>query len=149
MSEEAMALSVSDLARVNLKKSNYNHETYKHLYSQCIEHIHRIHGAGATSVVWCVPHLVPGRALYDISHAMRYIRDKLALGKFEVHVEGDNRLHVSWERSLKNAMQQAVQQSRASETPQKRAVPKKRGRDEPLAVKLRRMKNRLKVVTMR
>lgn len=139
-----MALSVDQLARTNVERSQHNHETYKMLYTRCTEHIHRKHAAGCTEAVWNVPHFVMGRQLYDVHHAVRYIRDKLLLGKFGVEVH-DTTLVITWGQSLKDALKKATRPTGPSSPPSKSSRQTKK-EDEPLAKKLKRMQRRLQSV---
>jgi hypothetical protein len=139
-----MTLTVTDLAQANIHKSMYNHETYKLLYAQCAEHIARKHEAGCTETIWNVPHFMVGRGLYDVTHAVRYIRDKLRLGRFDVSVHDTSVLTISWKASLRKALKKASPAKPASPPKPKAPIAK-----EPLVKKLKRLSRRLKTTPLK
>lgn len=107
-------ITVDQLARVDVEKSKHNHETYKMLYQKCANHVKLKHEAGCTDACWVVPVFVMGRSVYDVTHAVRYIRDKLKVGKFEVDVVHGTTLHIKWGASLRKALKSAAPQPHQS-----------------------------------
>lgn len=95
-------LSVDDLCKPMIARSNMNHETYKMLYTQCIDHIKRKHESGCTITIFNVPGFVLGRPIFTHTHAVRYVAEKLCRGKFDVKVDGPL-IYVDWEARIKEA----------------------------------------------
>lgn len=104
-------LSVDDLCQPLIERANINHETYKMLYTQCIEHIKRKHESGCTITLYCVPDFVLGRPPFTHSHAVRYVADKLRLGKFDVKVDGPV-LHIDWEARIRELKRKTTRKPR-------------------------------------
>ena len=77
-------LTVADLQRERQAKAVVNHETYKQLLQQVQRLLRGRADAKATDLLWPVPPLVPGRPVYTVSHAARYVADKLRRGGFHV-----------------------------------------------------------------
>ena len=93
-------LTVRELQQKREARAKVNHETYKFLLRQVQDRVRLRAENKATDLLWQVPPLVPGRPIYTVSHAARYITDKLRNGGFEVtpaapaadvHV-----LYISW-----------------------------------------------------
>ena len=139
------AFSVHDLAKKEMARSQHNHETYKMLYMQCTNHVRQVHQAGARAAIWVVPMFVLGRGVYDVHHAVRYIRDKLTLGKFRVEVINDTTLHIQWDDPLKKVLVSEASKKRHHQhhkpSPSRRDQQKKT--DEPLSDRLERLKRSL------
>lgn len=96
-------LTVRELQDQRLAVAAVNHETYKGLLHQVQNRLRTRAENKCTDLAWQVPPLVPGRPVYTVSHAARYISDKLRHGGFrvdnlgiaaDVHV-----LHISWDSS--------------------------------------------------
>lgn len=90
-------LTVAELAGVREQRAGVNHETYRMLWDQVQETVRARNSVGAREFTWHVPPLVPGRPLYDPSHAARYVRDKLRRGGFGVAPAGPSSMLVSWD----------------------------------------------------
>ena len=143
--------SVENLCQPILARASMNHETYKMLYMQCVEHIKRKHEAGCTITLFHVPEFVFGRPPFTHDHAIRYVAEKLRRGKFDVKVDGPV-LHVDWEARIqeicrrvkaKEAKARKKQAMIAKQRAKQKAKQKAR-KDEPLSVRLERLlkKNR-------
>ena len=146
-------LSVDDLCKPIIARAQMNHETYKMLYTQCIEHIQRKHDTGCTITLFYVPDFVLGRPCFTHSHAVRYISEKLRRGKFEVQIDGPV-IHIDWEARIKEACKRA-KHAKMKDKPQKRGqthenrqdnkyikeitVKHKKDQLEPLSVRLERL----------
>jgi hypothetical protein len=90
-------LKVCDLVAKDRERAKQNHETYKMLYKQCVDHIRRRNDMGSMSTTYFVSEYVLGRPLFTHSHALRYIKDKLERGKFSVEIEPVSKyLVISW-----------------------------------------------------
>lgn len=143
--------SVDDLCQPILARATLNHETYKMLYMQCVEHIKRKHEAGCTITLYHVPEFVFGRPPFTHSHAIRYVAEKLRRGKFDVKVDGPV-LHVDWEARIQEicrkvkAKEARARKKKAQKAAHKAAKKAKKAaqKDEPLSVRLERLlkKNR-------
>lgn len=79
-------LTVADLHREREARARVNHETYKQLHAQVQDRIRARAANKAVSLTWQVPPFVPGRPVYTVSHAARYVSDKLRRGGFDVTV---------------------------------------------------------------
>lgn len=88
-------LTVTDVQQVRVERARVNHETYKQLLNAVYERIKRRATASATHLTYAIPFFVPGRPVYDPTHAARYITDKLRRGGFQVETK-DQTLHVDW-----------------------------------------------------
>lgn len=93
-------LTVRELQKQREARARVNHETYKMLLHQVQDRLRLRADNRASDLLWQVPPLVPGRPVYTVSHAARYITDKLRRGGFDVapaaaaadvHV-----LYISW-----------------------------------------------------
>jgi hypothetical protein len=123
-------LSVDDLCKPLLKRALINHETYKILYTECIQHIKRKHESGCTITLYHVPDFLLGRPIYTHAHAIRYITEKLRRGNFDVIVDGSV-LHIDWDARIKE-----VCRRKTKKPPAKKRAPRK---EEPLSVRLQRL----------
>ena len=144
-------LRVSDLTGKELDRARQNHETYKSLYAKCAEHIKRRNEMGHTVTRYHVPGFVVGRPLFNHAHAVRYIREKLERGKFEVVQHGSGELVIDWTTQKKRVIRkQAPKQAIVDDVPRPvrdRHVDKtkKTKIDEPLHVRLARLNYQLKM----
>lgn len=90
-------VTASDMYAIRVQKSMVNRETYRDIYARVNERI-KTHGTmGATDLVVKIPAYIPGRPVYDVSHAVRYVIEKLKLAGFEArgYTEPDT-VYVSW-----------------------------------------------------
>lgn len=135
-------LSVEELCRPILARATVNHETYKMIYLQCVEHVKRKHESGCTITLFHVPEFVFGRPPFTHAHAIRYVAEKLRRGKFDVKVDGPV-LHVDWEARIRDVCRRVkAQDEKARKKKAKQA--KKSGthakkKEEPLSVRLERL----------
>lgn len=139
--------SVHELAQDKVEKANHNHETYKMLYEQCIKRIRHAHRNDCTETTWQVPAMVFGRGLFEHSHAIRYVKEKLSRGKFEAEDIGNGLLHITWGTSLKKAVKES---SKLQQAPKQQKPPASKttgsgsSNKEPLSKKLQRLTLKLK-----
>lgn len=134
--------TVSSLVQPDLARASVNHETYKQLWQNCVNHIRRRHGARCGDALWQVPEHVLGRPPYTHAHAVRYVSEKLRAGGFDVKVMEAGIIHVNWARQVTKHVAKKVQESARSDMPpRKKRVPPK---DEPLSVRLERLAAKLK-----
>lgn len=82
---------------MRVEKSRVNHETYREIYARINERI-KMHGSmGAREMIVKVPPYIPGRPVYNVTHAARYVIEKLKLAGFEARVnEPPDSVYVSW-----------------------------------------------------
>jgi hypothetical protein len=96
----AQPLTVADLHRDREARAAVNHETYKRLWEGVQDRIRARAENKGTDLTWQVPPFVPGRPVYAVSHAARYVADKLRRGGFVVSVAAPQPdvhvLFVSW-----------------------------------------------------
>jgi hypothetical protein len=88
-------VTAEEARRLRVTKGSVNHETYKSIYAKIQNRIKVAAARGDTSIQYRIPPLVPGRPIYDITHALRYNRDKLKLAGFRV-VDTDDVLDIDW-----------------------------------------------------
>lgn len=70
----------------------------------CAKKIQDMSTHNFTSCTWVVPPFYPGRPLYDVFHALRYIRDKLRHGGFHVKTDpANNELSIDWDTTRRPA----------------------------------------------
>jgi hypothetical protein len=98
-------VTAADMRRLREDKSKVNHETYKTIYRQVTRRI-EMHGQmGELDLTAKVPHYVPGRPIYDVSHATRYVTEKLRIAGFEAtsygDATGDFFVRISWKSAPK------------------------------------------------
>jgi hypothetical protein len=111
-------LRVTDLTGKDIQRSKQNHETYKMLYEKCVACIKQRNDLGHVWLRHTVPGYVPGRPLFSLDHAKRYIREKLERGKFKVdEFEGD--LIICWGEQKEKAIrkQAGVKRSKNDDRP--------------------------------
>lgn len=93
-------LTVAELHRQRQAKAQVNHETYKLLWRQAQDRIRARADNKFTDLAWQVPPLVPGRPVYTVSHAARYVSEKLRRGGFAVTVAAPQPdvhvLYIDW-----------------------------------------------------
>ncbi len=99
------ALTVHDLHAMRHARASVNHETYKMMLRQLYDRVRARAANKFTDLVFQVPPLVPGRPLYTVSHASRYLSEKMRRGGFDVSVDAPHpdvhTLYVSWARGLR------------------------------------------------
>jgi hypothetical protein len=88
-------VTAEEARRLRVTKGSVNHETYKSIYAKIQNRIKVAAARGDTSIQYRIPPLIPGRPMYDITHALRYNRDKLKLAGFNVF-ETDDVLDIDW-----------------------------------------------------
>jgi hypothetical protein len=88
-------VTAEEARRLRVTKGSVNHETYKGIYAKIQNRIKVAAARGDTSIQYRIPPFVPGRPMYDITHALRYNRDKLKLAGFRV-VETEDVLGIDW-----------------------------------------------------
>lgn len=89
-------VTAADMHAIRVQKSRVNHETYKEIYARASERI-KVHGnMGATDVVLKIPSYVAGRPVYDVTHATRYVVEKLKLAGFEARAQSGDTVYASW-----------------------------------------------------
>lgn len=98
-------VTADEARRLRVTKGSVNHETYKSIYVKIQNRIKIAAARGDTSIQYRIPPLVPGRPIYDVTHALRYNRDKLKLAGFRV-VDTDDVLDIDWRVAEKLPAQQ-------------------------------------------
>lgn len=89
-------LTVGDVQAVRLERARTNHETYKLVLQRVYDRIRHRTSLNATDLTYAIPPFVPGRPVYDQSHAARYVTEKLQRGGFRVTGEDPHALTVDW-----------------------------------------------------
>ena len=98
-------VTAADMRRMREDRSKVNHDTYKTIYHQITRRI-EMHGRmGELDLTAKVPHYVPGRPIYDVSHATRYVTEKLRIAGFDAtsygDATGDFFVRISWKSAPK------------------------------------------------
>lgn len=88
-------VTADEARQLRADRGSVNHETYKSIYTKVCARIKNAASRGDTKTEYRIPGLVLGRPPYDISHAIRYNRDKLVNTGFRVTTTDDT-LHVDW-----------------------------------------------------
>ncbi len=89
-------LTAAEVQRVRTDRAAVNHATYKGILEKLYDRIRHHAAMNHTGLEYAVPGLVPGRPMYDVSHATRYVVEKLRLGGFRVEVADTGALAVDW-----------------------------------------------------
>lgn len=141
-----MTITVHALTRTDVERSKHNHETYKMLYERCVQTIRRVHQAGNAELYWTVPAFVFERNLYDVDHAVRYIRDKLRIGGFDVNVLDRTTLNVTWHAKARKAAQKQLHKTIRAEASKRAAAaaPPKKNTAKEWKDSIERLKNSLR-----
>ena len=90
-----MLLTADEVNGVRARRASVNHETYKVILQRVYDRIRHQAAMNRSDLAYALPAIVPGRPVYDATHAMRYVTDKLRLGGFEVETDGPT-VYVSW-----------------------------------------------------
>lgn len=136
--------SVQHLAKPAIATASLNHETYKHIWRQCVEHIKLRHSAGCGETLWMIPQHVLGRPPYTYLHAIRYVSDKLRAGGFGVSVLAGGVIHIKWAQQVASQVKTCMGPSSSSE--KKKKTKKAQTKEEPLSVRLERLRSKLKLI---
>lgn len=135
-------LTVAELHRQKEARARVNHETYKQLLRVVQGHIRARAQNKGTDLTWQVPPLVPGRPVFTVAHAARYVSEKLRRGGFEVSVQAPHAdvhfLHIDWKQAPRR---------RRPQRPRDSAAPGQAGGDalEDATRTLEKLKARLRV----
>jgi hypothetical protein len=90
-----MLLTADEVNGVRARRASVNHETYKVILQRVYDRIRHQAAMNRSDLAYALPAIVPGRPVYDATHAMRYVTEKLRLGGFEVETDGPM-VYVSW-----------------------------------------------------
>jgi len=90
-----MLLTADEVNGVRARRASVNHETYKVILQRVYDRIRHQAAMNRSDLAYAVPAIVPGRPVYDATHALRYVTEKLRLGGFEVATDGPM-VYVSW-----------------------------------------------------
>jgi hypothetical protein len=122
-------MHVRDIHALRLKRATTNHETYKSIFEACTKRI-RVRASlpnAPTAVFFQVPAVVWGRPPYKHAHAVRYVRDKLAVNGFRVtECDQPGMLVVQWDPRPAEASMRIVppKKKRGKETTRPRKLSK-------------------------
>lgn len=95
-------LTAAEARGIRVARASVNHDTYKSLAQMCSEKIKAASGMNATRVTWQVPPFVTGRPIYKLTHAVRYVTEKLQRRGFKVsHLTPTGLLLVDWAKEKK------------------------------------------------
>ena len=96
-------LKIADLTHDDIERHRINHETYRIIYDKCVDAIKARNTTGESWLKYTVVTYIPGRPLYKVDHAKRYVAEKLKRGGFLVEeFEGD--LVICWDAQKKKAV---------------------------------------------
>ena len=96
-------LKIADLTHDDIERHRINHETYRIIYDKCVDAIKARNATGSSWLKFTVVSYIPGRSLYKLEHAKRYVAEKLKRGGFLVEeFEGD--LVICWDAQKKKAV---------------------------------------------
>jgi hypothetical protein len=89
-------LTAAEMQRVRTDRAAVNHATYKGILEKVYDRVRHHAAMNRSDAVYAVPGFVPGRPMYDVTHATRYVAEKLRLGGFKVEVRDDGTLAIDW-----------------------------------------------------
>lgn len=92
-------VTAGDAQRMRLDRANMNHQTYKFICGQIEQKIRSHAMMKETSVTAKIPEYVPGRPVFKVNRAARYVEDKLRILGFHVVMYGSGTeyyVDVSW-----------------------------------------------------
>ena len=110
-------VTADEARRIRVRKGSVNHETYKGIYEKISNRITAAAQRGETSVDYRIPPIIPGRPIYDVTHAIRYNADKLRLAGFTVDPV-DDLLKIDWKPKPKPKARQTSQSPARPKPPQ-------------------------------
>ena len=110
-------VTADEARRIRVRKGSVNHETYKGIYEKISNRITAAAQRGETSVDYRIPPIIPGRPIYDVTHAIRYNADKLRLAGFTVDPV-DDLLKIDWKPKPKPKPRQTPQSPARPKPPQ-------------------------------
>ena len=110
-------VTADEARRIRVRKGSVNHETYKGIYEKISNRITAAAQRGETYVEYRIPPIVPGRPIYDVTHAIRYNADKLRLAGFTVDPV-DDLLKIDWKPKPKPKPRQTPQSPARPKPPQ-------------------------------
>lgn len=99
-----LSMATADEARrLRVEKGAVNHETYRSIFDKIVQRIELRARRGGTDIEYRIPPIVPGRPIFDVTHAVRYCRDKLVHRGFSVDVIDDVILAINWKQDARTA----------------------------------------------
>ena len=145
-------VTAEEARRMRVNKGSVNHETYKDMHGKIQNRIKTAAARGATFVEYRIPPMVPGRPIYDVSHAVRYNQEKLRNAGFAVEVADGDVLRVDWKKPAAPRAQPKPQSQSPRPQPPPKPQPKKKtaelgpafGTSESISQKLANLKEKLK-----
>jgi hypothetical protein len=143
-------LTVGDVQAVRLERARTNHETYKLVLQRVYDRIRHRSSLNATDLAYAIPPFVPGRPVYDQSHAARYVTEKLQRGGFRVATDDAGALVVDWSlHSTRGAARTVNAAARtvnaAAARPPAAEKPEKTSAASAVSKRLEALKTRLKL----
>jgi len=93
-------LTVDDLKKHDKEKAQRVRRIYKEILQDCYNRIKMRNSKGCTYLIFSVPVIVPGKPLYNVNEAIRYIMNKLVTGGFKVVVSMDMKIHITWNEEI-------------------------------------------------
>ena len=135
-------LTVGDVQAVRLDRARTNHETYKIVLQRVYDRIRHRTSLNGTDLTYAVPPFVPGRPVYDPSHAARYVTEKLQRGGFAVTTDDAGSLVIDWSLPATRATARKVANVPRKKAPPQPSATSSAGRN--LSERLEALKARLK-----
>lgn len=90
-------VTADEARQLRQKKGVVNHETYKMIYAKIQNRITYAASKGYTKTDYVIPSIIPGRPMFSVSHAIRYVRDKLRYNGFEVtELPHSDTIRIDW-----------------------------------------------------
>ncbi len=136
-------VTADEARRIRVNKGAVNHETYKEIYGKITNRIKLAAARGDSNLEFTIPPLIPGRPMYEMSHAMRYNRDKLIHNGFRVDTLSNDMLRIDWkpDADASKNTQPRKTVAPAAKTP---ALTKSFGSSTGISEKLQLLKQKLK-----
>lgn len=94
-------VTADDARQLRKQKGTVNHETYKMIYGRVQARISHAASKGRIETDFSIPSIIPGRPMFDVTHAVRYVRDKLRYNGFRVTELDVDVIRINWKPDKK------------------------------------------------
>ena len=90
---------LQEVVELSNTRSTTNHDSYRIVLGQCVDAI-RSAAPFSTNTDFMLPVFLPSRPIFDLTHAVRYVAEKLRWHGFVVTHPSSFCLHIDWSRSM-------------------------------------------------
>lgn len=139
-------LTVGDVQAIRLDRARTNHESYKLVLQRVYDRIRNRTSLNHTDLSYSIPPFIPGRPVYDLSHAARYVTEKLQRGGFAVTGGTNGVLLIDWSLPpSKDTARRVVCPAAAAVANSNKFALSKTPRAKTISQRLEALKSRLKL----